>query len=346
MNGIIKHIISNEKDFAELKGHWKELETGSEMTCFQSYEWNKLLYSIWNKRVFNRLLYKIVVYEAKTVIAPLIVPNYNFVCKLLGKKAAIRFLGTGGYSDYLNFIYSEASSLESVIKHIKEENHSFRLWLGDVDQDCSVNGILADYKASEMVCVGVKVENSVEEYNAKLSKHTKQNLRTAHNRMEKDSIQYAYEIKLGILDDVLIEKLCQIHFSRVMNKNKIDGSSLKSRIRSTIHLYRLKNSELHTNVIKDAMKTMDDSFTLLVKLNGEIVGYLYGFVERGRIVRICQNCFNEEYHFYSPVFRACYDFLCDCCGHHEYEWIDFTRGDESYKYKLGGVEKKIISYEV
>ena len=55
-------------------------------------------------------------------------------------------------------------------------------------------------------------------------------------------------------------------------------------------------------------------------------------------VRIMHNCVKEEYSFYSPMFKRAYDFICEEINNKRYNvtQIDFTRGDENYKFQLGG----------
>lgn len=347
MNKIIKHVISDEKDFEVLREKWIRLSQGKNMTCFQSYGWNILLYRNWHNSLYNRLFSKVVIYETDNIIAPLIIQKYNFSLKILGRKAGVYFLGTGSYSDYIDFIYSDVNGLDSLLEYIRKDNKGLRLFLNFICQDSPANKYIpAGTKKDSGVCVYIKIEKDIQNYNTKLSKHTRQNLRTALNRMEKDGIKYEYEVRTKPLDNVEIEELSKIHLDRVLSKNKIDNSSIRRKISSTIAYIKLRNTEINNNIIKEAMKYQDNSFTLIVKLNKKTAGYLYGFIEKNGVIRICQNCLNEEYKFYSPMFRACYDFICDCCDKHNYTEIDFTRGNEEYKYKLGGIERSIYSYEV
>lgn len=347
MSKIIKHVISNEKDFEVLREKWVHLSQGKNMTYFQSYDWNVLLYRNWHNNLYNRLFSKVIIYESDNIIAPLIIQRFNVSLGRLGRKAGIYFLGTDSYSDYIDFIYSDVNGLDCLLEYIKKDNKRLHLFLKFISQDSLTNKYIPSRtKKYSDVCVYIKIEDNIQNYNSKLSKHTRQNLRTAFNRMKKDGVQYEYEIKKKPLSDIEIEELSKIHLDRVLNKNKIDTSSIKRKISSTILYWRLKYNEINNNIIKDAMKSQNNSFTLIVKLNKKVVGYLYGFVEESGVIRICQNCFNEEYKFYSPVFRACYDFICNCCGDNNYKEIDFTRGNEEYKYKLGGIERKIYSYEV
>ena len=75
------------------------------------------------------------------------------------------------------------------------------------------------------------------------------------------------------------------------------------------------------------------------------VGYLYGLMDN-RAIRVMQNCFQDGICFYSPLFRGTYDFLIKQIQNESKNvmQIDFTRGDEPYKYKLGGIEMQLHNY--
>jgi CelD/BcsL family acetyltransferase involved in cellulose biosynthesis len=199
---------------------------------------------------------------------------------------------------------------------------------------------------TESVSVSVSIDESPEIYQKRLSKHTRQNLRTARNRMHTDGLDYEFRI-YGTIDDAsLLDELRTLHMARL--RVKLNGSStanpvrrLSSFIRKTVREHR----ETHNNIIYSSMQCMDNSCLVVVFLNQKIAGYLYGLRD-GSIIRIMQNCVDEQYHFYSPMFRGAYDFILSCYEKGNVSAVDFTRGDEEYKYKLGGVETKLRNYVI
>ncbi len=105
------------------------------------------------------------------------------------------------------------------------------------------------------------------------------------------------------------------------------------------------NREKNNNIISESMKVMDNSCLVICYLNNDIAGYLYGLIDRDTI-RIMQNCVKEDYKFYSPMFRGAYDFILMQYDNDDIKIVDFTRGNEQYKYNLGGVEIQLKSYEI
>lgn len=52
---IKRFIVNTVNDLEKIKSIWKELEKGPEMTVFQSYDWNVLLYREESRK--NSLVY-------------------------------------------------------------------------------------------------------------------------------------------------------------------------------------------------------------------------------------------------------------------------------------------------
>ena len=187
------------------------------------------------------------------------------------------------------------------------------------------------------------IKKSKEEYLNTLSKNTKQNLRTALNRMDRDGLQYEMIVTGKVNDSKLLDALRTIHICRMKKKNQNNEDLIhmvSSFIRRSVRSYR----EKHNNIVMMSMQENESSCMIIIRLNDEIAGYLYGLKEQ-HAIRIIHNCFDEKYKFYSPLFRGAYDFILslyqeDC----EIREVDFTRGDEAYKFKLGGEEMKLYDF--
>lgn len=342
---VKKLIIKKESDLLVLKSLWEKLQSGPDMTYFQSYEWNRLLFQQWNNDMYNTLFSTVVIYYTEGIIAPLLIQHRGVSYKWLGRKKGIYFLGTGSSSDYMNCVFSSFNSfdMEQMLHQIHEDYPKYNLYLNFIRAENKMCRLLENhYSFVSEVAVSIITHDKPELYTKGLSKSTRQNLRTALNRMERDGCIYKYEIHKGILNNELIEELLSIHRFRVISKNKYDGS-IKKKVSSKIRQIQIDHLEKNNNIIRYAMKTVKSSITVMVFLNEKIVGYLYGFLDKESI-RIVHNCYNENYKFYSPMFRGTYDFLLECCKDPGVKEVDFTRGDEEYKYKLGGTDSEIRSF--
>lgn len=352
---IKRFIVNTVNDLEELKSIWKELERGPEMTVFQSYDWNVLLYREESRKKFFSLFTDMVIYllklgESYEVMLPVIIQKHTNETKWFGRKKGIYIWGDGSYSDYLSAIYSVNATSEefsAIIERIKFDYQKMPIFFNDIREFTRFSNYLTE-KAIRVIKqdVSVQVEMTLlrEEYEKSLSKSVRQNIRTAKNRMMKAGLDYRIEICGKIDDESLIEKLTEIHIARMAQKNtnKVD---LVHAMSSYVRIKYRTNREQNNNIISESMKVMDNSCLVICYLNNDIAGYLYGLIDRDTI-RIMQNCVKEDYKFYSPMFRGAYDFILMQYDNDDIKIVDFTRGNEQYKYNLGGVEIQLKSYEI
>ena len=352
MESIKRKEIKQLTDFLELEKYWKMLERGKDMTVFQSFDWNRLLVEQWLSSAFNRILSKLYIYikfdenNQPCIIVPVFVQKITVGISWIGRKKGIYLLGDSSYSDYLNFIYSAVNKkeLEEMLIKIKQDlsnKKDIPFYLNCIREDtllyedlmlCSNNR----YKISKSVYINI-LENE-EEFYKSLSKHTRQNLRTAKNRMKKDEMSYHIEIRKGEQSREFAETLNEIHTMRVRSKNRKQETDILRKISRFFMNKHLEKKQKKYNLIVESMQSNINSFYCVVYMENEIVGYLYGLIDE-KAIRIMQNCFKEEYKFYSPLFCGSYDAIVwEINDRKGYNQFDFTRGDEAYKYKLGGRE--------
>ena len=281
-------------------------------------------------------------------IFPLIAQNHSSYTGLWGRKKGLYILGYGSYSDYLNIIYNNdvnSDVFNCLIKHIKTDFKGMTLYVTDLREGSKFDLYLKSMEAHVIrkgVAVEVKRRATLEEYKDCLSKSIKQNLRTARNRMERDNISYKIQILGRINEKSLIDSLVALHIERVKEKNR-NLSNQKQLLLSSARILIRQYKEKHNNIIAKSMSTMDNSCLVIVYLNENVAGYLYGLIDHSTI-RILQNCVKKDYMRYSPMFRGAYDFIVSTYEKEIITNVDFTRGDEPYKYFLGGEEVKLNSY--
>ena len=352
---IKEYEIKNRTDLDSLSKEWKEIEKSKDMTVFQSFDWNVLLFEEEKKRFFSSLYTKIIVitiHKDNLVygIAPLIIQKYSNKTKWFGREKGIYILGHGSWSDYLNLIYSDNFTNElfkEVVEYLKLKYKGYTLFITDLREDTRLASWLKSSNArisKKEVAVQVVKMNSPEEYEKSLSKHVRQNLRTAKNRMEKAGIRYELKVLGKIDDNSLINQLTEIHIARMAKKNMIT-TDIIHRVSSYIRIKYREKRERNNNIVSESMKTMNESCLVIVYLDGDIAGYLYGLRDDS-VIRIMQNCVKDEYKFYSPLFRGAYDFILEQYSDDSIRVVDFTRGDEQYKYNLGGVEVNLESWNI
>lgn len=351
---VRKLKIQNESQFKKLEPIWKQLERGQDMTVFQSYKWNELLYEEWSRSKYQKLFCSLEVYflsensEVKLLV-PLLVQRKSTRNKWFGREKGIYILGHGSYSDYLNVIYdfSEESMFECLIDTIQRDYPHIPCIFTDIRENtyfCRFFETKGMVPANVTVSVSVKKLEDEEAYTSSLSKHTRQNLRTALNRMKKDGMEYELRTYDTIHDPDLLDALRRVHVKRMQEKNasSIDIlHKISAWIRILVRTYR----EYNNNIIYSSMQNMEQSCLVMVLINSQVAGYLYGLKD-GSVIRIMQNCVDEQFKYYSPMFRGTYDFLVQCYRDSTLSEVDFTRGNEDYKYRLGGEESKLYKYVI
>lgn len=351
---ITRQYIRTEKELAQLQEQWKRLETGRDMTVFQSFAWNQLLLHEFLNYKTNRFTGAICVYCAKEgdkvrIILPLIIQKIATKSRWFGRKKGIYFLGHNSWSDYCNAVYDDSVSQEeliSLIKRVKADFTNYTLYLMDIFPDTALDKAMLALGADVFFtrpAVYVPRRNSKEEYAESLSKHTKQNLRTSLNRMKTDGIDYSLTVLSAVSDESLLNQLTAIHKDRFIVKNLHKKQDILHRFanfcRTKVNTYKEENN----NIVRDSMQKMPDSCLVLVRLNNEIAGYIYGLKD-GTAIRIMQNCLLDKFKFYSPMFRGIYDFILSTYDDDAIDNVDFTRGDDNYKLLLGGVQITLNSY--
>ena len=352
---VKKYIIDTVEMLEKCKPMWIQLEDGKDMTIYQSFRWNKLLFEEEKSRFLSSIFSSIVFYsvfkDAKIVaLLPIIVQKHRNKTKWFGRNKGLYILGHSSYSDYLNIVYNDEANeecIKTLIESIKKDYSGWNFYVTDIREGTKFQKFLEEQGATcfnKDVAVQVEKRKTIEEYEKSLSKHVRQNLRTAKNRMDKTGIEYQLTINGKTEDELLINQLIDIHIGRMIEKNMVDTDILH-KMSSIIRIKYRKRRELSNNIVAESMRRMEESCLVIVYLNGDIAGYLYGLKDKSTI-RIMQNCVKDEYKFYSPLFRGAYDFILEEYENDLIQTIDFTRGNEQYKYNLGGVEVNLYSYSL
>ena len=125
------------------------------------------------------------------LIAPLWIILHTF--NLVNKKG-IYILGRSSWSDYLNFVYEEfdCDAINYLINCITQKYKVKRVYIESLREDSQTFNYFRQHKKAKELGVGIsvafKLPKTQDDYKTVLSKNTRQNIRTAHNRQNKDGI--------------------------------------------------------------------------------------------------------------------------------------------------------------
>ncbi len=347
--------INKEIELLEFKDEWRRLENSSGMTVFQSFDWFYFSFKEWNNSMIHRLTGEVYIYFIRQdsilkVICPIIVQKKSTKTRFFGIERGIYLQSVSGYTDYNNLIYDKFDDdcVSELISRIKNDFEGLDFYFNHIRDDSDLNMYLEKKKNVPYwtkVYVYVKNNGSIDGYKTSLSKHIRQNLRTAKNRMARDGYSFHIEVIDGLIrDKSLLRKLRNMHIKRYIKKNYDSGLNVFANSKNLVKIILNIRKELFNNIVYHCMMTANNGSLILFLLNNEIAGYLYGLRD-ARALRIMQNCVIDQFKFYSPSFTGTYDFILYELGHGHSD-IDFTRGNEQYKYMLGGTEGNLFSYKL
>lgn len=323
----------NIENFSKLESVWKELEKGEDMTSFQSYHWYQMLNECYvPKDTPNYLsIYAVVKRDNEVVlIAPLWIVKKTF--KIVNKKG-IYFLGREGWSDYLNFIYKEFDDdvmrfmLQELSNKYKVTSFNFSELKENVQSYKFFNSNMTLKKSSQCTCVALKLPTTTEDYNKLLSKNARQNIRTAHNRLKKDGLYVRF-----VFDDKDVDReMCR----NMREQRFIEKFKHVSRLRLMKHkiMYRLT---FHFRPYLPFM-CYDGGHFLTTYIGNELCSFFYYLIDDiHRQILVIAAGVNLEYSRYSPGIISLNTFINEIIKDQNIDVIDFTRGNEPYKYAVGG----------
>lgn len=338
------------KQFNKLEEAWRQLETGKDMTVFQKYDWFKNINELYFRERIKKLAREWIYIKVSDdndnplMIAPIEIVKVGAQYKSLGLARGAYFIGRQGFTDYINFIYDEFNkeAAKSVFDYLKTRYHIKRVCLEQLLDDTELHRFIVEqyhYQEVSCYCAALVLPETFDEYKKRLSKSTRQNIRTAINRQKRDSLVLTHEIVYDV-DESILDTLMEIRDQRLGDKKKMaySGASWKGKLYN-----RLRDGLRYVVDGKhDVIRECCDSWAFLVKKDTRIVSYFWGLRndEKGELYVILAGV-DKEFAWYSPSLSHLYLYLQE-----QYEnpnrtlkVLDFTRGGERYKTDMGGEKR-------
>ena len=322
---------------AEIRDIWEGLyKNNSDMSFYQSFLWNQIL----EKRFYTRHWTKYYNCSIKyfvcddQIIAPLVINK---------TKKEITILGHDESSDYLSFIFKDIkendvfcfllnlSSLYTDYTFVFDKVNERTLFFKYLHHYSSVKSIVCSIQ--EKVCVGISFPQKTLSFYDSLSKSAKQNYRTAKNRIAKDGLEFKIHHQYSTIQNPLAQELLCIYSDRRKDCEKGTSvqQSLKAFIKKILSLLKI-NKDI--DVITCYANT-EKVFLAYITINDEIAGYCEGqYSNDPSTITISRVATNTTYYKYSPgqiLFVDIIEMLKN-----DISFFDLTRGDEDYKFRLGG----------
>lgn len=333
------------RTMVSLRSAWKELEHSGKgiKSVYQSYYVNSvvkrrmLIYSLQEK---YSVRYLQLLEDGKTLM---ILP----VCKYRGTD---RYCSVGKFNGFqvYDFIYGKEMTigkmqqcLEFVLQALKAEKICLYNVPGDSvlyacisDAEEPLQGYRVSVNGNDNVCIDTQLDYDV--WHSGLSKSTRQNIRTAYNRMNTDGVTMRFEIargekiKSGTLD-CLIDLYCKRHSERY----HVETSSLKK-------LY-LRHLDFSTT----CLRAHPDNFYAAVYMNDKLAAFLSGMVEKGGTSAIIPRLsIEDEFSKYSPGVVLINETVRKMTSDLNIRYLDLSKGAEKYKFSMGGQPYNTYNIEI
>lgn len=340
-NILISHqyttSIYTSQELPHLKTAWEYLATGVDMTYFQTYQWHEMLLRFLPppSKVYESVLILVKEDNAPVLIAPFWIVKKTF--KLINRKGCY-FWGRQGWSDYLNFIYHDfcPEAIDYLFSFIESEYGITAYFLEQFKENVeSYQYFKKNYQISKeysRTCVKLDIGHlNEDEYWKSLTKSVRQNIRTAINRCEKDNIQL--NIQMDDID-IVLQDCVDMREKRVLVKAKRKQTMPTiEKIKRKIYSWLVFKFPSYLAISEDP-----NAHFLSVYDGSRLCAFFqYGIDERHREIIVMSAGVDPNYTRYSPGILAIYNYvLGQLREDHKIDIIDFTRGDEKYKYDVGG----------
>ena len=315
----------------QLKECWEELYSSSSIyTPFQSYNANECYFRVYAFKGSRRQYKPLFVYHTdgkEHCIVPLLVHK---------REKILRNFSSFGPIDYYDFIASNNTEqyIRLVLREIMEYYKDYNIIFENIPENSILYALCSSLKQKKEICVHIHLEkfHSADEYIQSLSKHQRQNIRTTYNR----TLRNYKEIHMEAYgdDNPMPRKIHHLCTKMYDNRYAYKFLGAKNKLFIFIRTIIRKLQDPLNRIIKLA----ENNITYVLFYDDVPVAYLSGFYSKDKSI------------FYVPRLTCAIDFLTYDPGiililetikvlkNGKVAYLDLTRGDEPYKYAMGGEE--------
>lgn len=318
-------MIVKRVGFRHLKKDWIELEKNPSIYPYQYY---KLIRVLKKRYAFYSLRRKEIptfyaAYDGSTCVA--IFP----LCRVLfsGGKQFVT-MGASASMQTNDAVYSETltrGQMVEILRLLIQEvgTVAFRF----IPEESLLCKALMEVTEPTGKNENVKISAALpyDSYYASLSKNTRQNIRTAYNRMAADG--YSYELETFTdphISSAELQKLMDVYIARRRSHYE-DVSLLREWI--------LRHYHFNTA----ALSKLPNSMYAILKINGEIAAFWGGYTDHANYrVLIPRLAINDKFQRYSPGAVLINESMKIMRPEFGLSMMDLSAGGEQYKYSMGG----------
>ncbi|MBR4727361.1 MAG: GNAT family N-acetyltransferase [Clostridia bacterium] len=328
-------MIKTFHQISKVKKEWIDLySSNQEMSVYQSYEWNRNLFSRYkllraDKQNYDYLF--VACFDSNgsiRVIAPLTVPNNQNEPIMIG----------GGYTKtgLLNFIYAkdiQNEEFNEILNYLYQSYPNHKLAFREIPRETRFGSFLYRNNAFQVFfsrgSVRCSVPQTKEQLDKNLSKSVRQTIRTSYNRMRRNSVASKLEIHFGykfqnnekcLLNDLQKERKKDWGL-RIENENGNALIRIKQYLRDTI-----------TDPLFRFSKNKDFVYVKYI-IDNQMAAFFIGLRNERRYCIVPTLIHNKDYKEYNPGLLMIYEFLCEEINTGDITVFDLSRGVDDYKLR-------------
>tara|TARA_B100001765_G_scaffold83451_1_gene51044 strand:- start:231 stop:1178 length:948 start_codon:yes stop_codon:yes gene_type:complete len=261
----------------------------------------------------------------------------NYFAPLMKNKGEISFISSKDLCDYNNILISEPdiSIIQSLIQDIFKDSEIKKIFLESIPGDSQLfdyfNNLRNELKIeimNEDVSPFLVLPNSWEEYLSSLRKKHRHELRRKIRRLE-ETVEFT-------------------------SGDIYDSDEIYNNLDEFIYLLKISSKEKENFMNENREKFFKELILNLSKENKIIYSYLK--VENKTVSSSISFYLNDTRYLYNSGFDPKYNYLSVGLLNHafaiqrsiskRFNIFDFMRGNERYKYELGGIDKLIYSITI
>ena len=323
---------------SRLKYKWDDIYTKGTFTPFSSYEYNRICrITFFLRKMHWKFRCRFICFEeeGKCSIWALLINDTT---------KTVYNISHGGPMDYYDVISNtkDVDFTKRCFEKIKDRFRGYVLCFENIKENSIINSIFP-VSVDKEPCVHINL-NSYDNWYNSLSKHQRQNIRTAYNRVQKDGLELhleRYGDKEGNPSIINWIKCMLMYENRSIDKLYKNGGSASRLAR----LNRYKNMLCATS--NNSLISLSSRLIFILYVKSEPVAYLAGFYDEKECVYYVGrlSCSNKWLRYdtgivlLDKVIKELTREEKNCC-------LDLTRGDEPYKYAMGGVTHYNYCYKV
>lgn len=191
-------------------------------------------------------------------------------------------------------------------------------------------------------CVTIDIKSGYDNWFQRLHKSARQNIRTAYNRLRKEGKSYDFQAS-SIHTDCLGRKKARL---LLYSKRIIEKNDFQFNPNSRVHIY-LNALNRFLDPMTAALNKMKDSIHMDLIIDGELAAFLSGFITESKTVIVPRLAIDTKFRAYSPGIVLIAETIRYLTQQYpQIEFLDLSRGDESYKIACGGQIYYNFQYEL